>query len=60
MKQKGVKLTFGTHKTTVVANWTEVFEHKNCHRHHSQAHHKHHDPDCWAVGLWRKRSEGLK
>lgn len=62
-RQKGVKLTFGADQTAVVANGAEVFKHKHCHGHHSQAHHKHHDPDCWAVGFWRRKGnkhKGLK
>ncbi len=59
VKQRSLKLTFGADQTAVVADWTEVLEHKNCHRHHGQAHDKHHDPNCRAVGLWRRRrSEG--
>lgn len=54
-----MKLTFGTQQTAVVAHWAEVFKDEHRHSHHSQAHHKHHDPNCWAVGFWmRRRNEG--
>lgn len=45
------RLTFGADQTPVVADWTQVFEHEDGHRHHGQAHHKHHDPHGRAVGL---------
>lgn len=66
LKQKKVlRLTFGADQAAVVADWTQVLEHKNCHRHYGQAHHKHHDPNRRAVGLCRRKRrrnkhEGLK
>lgn len=52
-----MKLTFGADQTAVVANRTEVLKHKHRDGHHGQAHHKHHDPNRWAVRLCRRRKK---